>query len=61
MNIELTEKSDLRSIEATREANLTVELSEPLLIVNGMSNNTGIRWDLNRTAEAISYTSRGQE
>ena len=34
---------------------LTAELPEPFLIVNGMSNNTGMRWDLTSTTQAIGY------
>ena len=34
---------------------LTAELLEPFLIVNGMSNNTGMRWDLTSTTQAIGY------
>ncbi len=34
---------------------LTAELREPFVIVNGMSNNSGMRWDLTGTEEAIGY------
>jgi NAD+ dependent glucose-6-phosphate dehydrogenase len=34
---------------------LTAELPKPFVIVNGMSNNTGMRWDLTGTEEAIRY------
>jgi len=34
---------------------LTAELREPFVIVNGMSNNTGMRWDLNDTRATIGY------
>lgn len=34
---------------------LTAELREPFLIVNGMSHNTGMCWDLTSTTEAIGY------
>ncbi len=34
---------------------LTADLSEPFVIVNGMSNNTGMRWDLNGTRQSIGY------
>lgn len=34
---------------------LTAELPEPFLIVHGMSNNTGMRWDLSSTTRAIGY------
>ncbi len=34
---------------------LTAALREPFVIVNGMSNNSGMRWDLNDTEEAIDY------
>jgi uronate dehydrogenase len=34
---------------------LTAELPEPFLIVHGMSNNTGMRWDLTSTTRAIGY------
>ena len=34
---------------------LTAELPEPFQIVNGMSDNTGMRWDLTSTTRAIGY------
>ncbi len=34
---------------------LTAELREPFVIVNGMSNNSGMRWSLTDTEEAIGY------
>ena len=34
---------------------LTAEPREPFVIVNGMSNNSGMRWDLADTEEAIGY------
>jgi nucleoside-diphosphate-sugar epimerase len=34
---------------------LTAALSKPFVIVNGMSNNTGMRWDLSGTEEVIGY------
>lgn len=34
---------------------LTAQLREPFVIVNGMSNNTGMRWDLTGTQQAIGY------
>jgi nucleoside-diphosphate-sugar epimerase len=34
---------------------LSAELTEPLLIVNGMSNNSGMPWDLTSTTRAIGY------
>ena len=34
---------------------LTAKLREPFLIVNGMSNNSGMRWNLTDPEEAIGY------
>lgn len=34
---------------------LTAELREPFVTVNGMSNNSGMRWNLTGTEEAIGY------
>lgn len=34
---------------------LTTELREPFAIVNGMSNNSGMRWDLTGSQQAIGY------
>jgi NAD+ dependent glucose-6-phosphate dehydrogenase len=34
---------------------LTAALPEPIVIVNGMSNNTGMRWDSSGTEEVIGY------
>ena len=34
---------------------LTAELRAPFVIVNGMSNNTGMRWDLTDSENAIGY------
>lgn len=34
---------------------LTTELRDPFVIINGMSNNTGMRWDLSSTREAVGY------
>jgi len=37
------------------ECCLTARLPEPYLVVNGMSANTGMRWDLTRAREILGY------
>jgi uronate dehydrogenase len=37
---------------------LTAELQEPFVIVNGMSRNAGMRWDLDSTARILGYQPR---
>jgi uronate dehydrogenase len=34
---------------------LTAELQEPFVVVNGMSANTGMRWDLSETKRVLGY------
>jgi hypothetical protein len=34
---------------------LTASLPQPFLIVNGMSANTGMRWDLTNAREVLNY------
>jgi len=40
------------------ECCLSADLPEPFLIVNGMSRNTGMRWDIDSTARVLGYQPR---
>jgi uronate dehydrogenase len=49
----LSNRDLVRLFECAVEADLEDEL---FVVVNGMSNNRGMRWDISRTADILGYS-----
>jgi hypothetical protein len=49
----LSNRDMVRLFECAVEADLGEEL---FVVVNGMSNNRGMRWDISRTADVLGYS-----